>query len=76
MTPDEIAVLADALSVRLQRPSPWMDTRGVAAYLQCGVKRIHALTASRGIPFHREGGRLLFHRDEIDEWILTGSRRS
>lgn len=53
-------------------PSPWLDAEGAAARIGCGKRRIYDLAGADRIPVHREGARLLFHRDELDEWITSG----
>ena len=53
-------------------PSPWLDADGAAARIGCGKRRIYDLAGANRIPVHREGARLLFHRDELDEWISSG----
>ncbi len=61
------------LNDQLESGSPWLDVRGAAAHLGVPVERIRKLVAGRRIPFHQErpGGRISFHRDELDEWQLS-----
>lgn len=61
------------LSDRLaENHSPWMTAPEAAAYLRCGVSRIRKLCMTNAIPVHRDGGRVLFHRDELDEFVRAG----
>ncbi len=53
--------------------SPWCDYKGAAEHLACAPKRIRNLTAARRIPHHREGGRVIYHKGELDRWILEGT---
>jgi excisionase family DNA binding protein len=67
---------AELVLARLQADiaggSPWLDWQGAADYLGCKPKRIRNLTSQGRIPFHREGGRVVYHRQELDAWVLEG----
>lgn len=56
----------------LPESSPWMDVNSAAEYLACSPQRIRKLVARRELPYHQErpGGRVFFHRGELDEWLL------
>ncbi len=54
-------------------PTPWLTPDTAAQHLGCGKRRIYDLAAANRIPLHREGNRLLFHRDELDAWIVSGA---
>ena len=56
--------------------SPWMTAAEAAAYLRCPVSRIRKLTAIRELPCHRDGRRVLYHRDELDDYIARGGATS
>jgi hypothetical protein len=51
--------------------SPWMTRREAADYLGLPVSR---LEKDRRIPCHRDDGRVLYHRDEIDQHFLSLGR--
>jgi excisionase family DNA binding protein len=54
-------------------PSPWLDVAGAAEYIGgAPTSRVYALVSAGRIPHHRDGSRLLFHRDELDAWIRDG----
>ena len=57
------------------RPEPWLDVTGAAAYLACPKSRIYALVHQRAIPHHRDGSRLLFRHAELDAWVEGGGAR-
>lgn len=63
------------LAQMADRPE-YMGTEEIAAYLGWPKKRIDNLSCERRIPFHKDGGRRLFIRQEIDEWAtqLDGPR--
>jgi excisionase family DNA binding protein len=54
------------------RADKWFSSKQTAAYLDCGVGRIHNLVSEGRLPSHKEGGRLLFLRSELDDWIRSG----
>ncbi|HEX5527224.1 MAG TPA: excisionase family DNA-binding protein [Solirubrobacterales bacterium] len=66
---------AEIVLERLGEPtpsSPWLDVAGAAEYIAAPVSRIYALVSANRIPHHRDGSRLLFHRDELDDHIRSG----
>ncbi|HEY3123358.1 MAG TPA: helix-turn-helix domain-containing protein [Thermoanaerobaculia bacterium] len=65
--------LVDERVAELNR-SPWMNVKEAADYLRCGTSRLYKLTAADAIPHFKEEGRLLFNREDLDEW-LEGFRR-
>jgi excisionase family DNA binding protein len=60
-----------------QDPSPWLDVERAATYLNISRDSLYKLTAARAIPFRKRPGgqRLLFHRDELDQWLEHTYRR-
>ena len=49
--------------------SPWLSLAKAAAYLDWPRQRLYKLTASGEIPHYKHEGRLLFRRDELDQWL-------
>jgi excisionase family DNA binding protein len=77
---EAIAQRAAALALeRLDRreSSPWMDLAQAATYLGFSRDRLYKLTAAGAVPCRRRPGgqRLLFHRDELDQWLETAWER-
>jgi excisionase family DNA binding protein len=70
---EQVALRAVEL-IREQEPESdeWLTSKQAADYLKCGRGRIHNLVSEGRIPVHREGGRLLFSRQELDDWIKSG----
>ena len=68
---EALDLIADRGLVRLASPtgSPWMNLNTAAGYLDWSPKRLYNLVASNEIPHRKQGGRLLFHRGELDEWL-------
>ncbi len=46
-----------------------MTVKELAEYLSLPVRRIYIWKSEGKIPYVKLGGRLLFDRQEIDEWI-------
>lgn len=70
---DELAArVAERLAGTVSSASPWMDRRAAAAYLDVSVAR---LEKDRTVPCHRWEGRVLYHRAELDEWLLAMGAR-
>lgn len=72
--------LAPRLAARLGQTTSgsgdvWLDVTGAAEYVSCPKSRIYALTSARRIPFHKDGSRTLFRRDELDEWLRAGGAK-
>jgi len=44
--------------------SPWLTATEAAAYLRRSTSRVCKLTSTRELPCHRDGRRVLYHRDE------------
>jgi hypothetical protein len=52
----------------------WLDAKGLAEHLGVSEKTVHNRTApnvENPIPYHSltPGGRKMFHRGEVDEWL-------
>lgn len=52
--------------------SPWLNTQQAADYLACTTDRLYDLKQVGHIPYYKDGSRLLFRRDELDEWLRKG----
>jgi excisionase family DNA binding protein len=50
--------------------SPWLNVDEAADYLRCGRKRIYDLVSQSRVPVHRDATRLLFRREDLDEYVL------
>ena len=61
-------LVADRLSGVPAGSSPWLDRKAAAIYLGVSVSR---LEKDRTVPSHRWEGRVLYHRVELDEWLLA-----
>lgn len=49
-----------------------MDIKQAAAYLKLKVNTLYEKTALRLIPHSKKGGKLLFVRDELLNWVKAG----
>jgi excisionase family DNA binding protein len=72
--------LADAIARRLEEhlgaaSSPWLTAQEAADYIGAPLSRVRQLTMGDEIPVHRDGRRVLYHRDELDRWLIEGASR-
>ncbi|MGO9790532.1 MAG: helix-turn-helix domain-containing protein [Solirubrobacteraceae bacterium] len=75
LDPDQLAELERGLAARLASVTTtqrWLDLNEAASYIRAPTSRIRKLVMTREIPHHRDGRRLLFRRDELDEFIRNG----
>lgn len=79
---EALAILADRLGPLLvpwlsqnHQPESWLDVPQASEYLACPRSRIYALVSTGRIPHHKDGSRLLFRREELDEWVRAGGGR-
>jgi excisionase family DNA binding protein len=57
---------AELVLAQLGNGSPWLTREAAARYLSLPVSR---LEKDKAIPCHREGRRVLYHRDELDAYL-------
>jgi excisionase family DNA binding protein len=65
----EIVVAELNASTHHEPLDPWMTTLAAASYLQLSPEAVRARARRGTIPAHRDGQRLLFHRDELDSYL-------
>lgn len=68
----DVQRIADAVAQRLQPPAAadeWLTVEQAAQHLKCSTSRIYQGTSKRTLPFHRDGGRLMFSRTELDRHV-------
>jgi len=55
----------------------WLSVPELADYIKSSESTIRRLISSGSIPFHRvgENGKIIFHRRQIDLWLLTGEKQ-
>jgi hypothetical protein len=57
--------------------SPWLDTARAAPYCGYGVGTFERYRITgEGPVYSRVGRRVLYHVDDLDEWMRLGRRRS
>lgn len=49
--------------------SPWLSIEAASRYLDWPKQRLYKLTAAGEIPHYKHEGRLLFRREELDNWL-------
>jgi excisionase family DNA binding protein len=77
------ARVVELLGAQLAAPAPstWMTVPEAAEYLRGKPKRLYDLVGQRReddpeqrrLPVHRDGSRLLFHRRELDSYLLDAT---
>lgn len=72
LSPEAVEAIADRAAglvlERLEREaSPWLTRERAAVYLGLPLSR---LEKDKAIPCHRDGRRVLYHRDELDRFLL------
>jgi excisionase family DNA binding protein len=79
---DALDALAERLAPRLaarlgqsEADSGWLHVAGAAEYVACPKSRIYALVSANRIPYHKDGSRTLFRREELDQWVRSGGGR-
>ena len=53
-------------------PSPWLTVEKVAQYVSVSPGTVRNWVSQKDIPQARRGRVLRFHRQRIDEWLVTG----
>jgi excisionase family DNA binding protein len=53
-----------------------MSAEEAAEYIRCPLSRIRKLTMQHEIPHEHDGRRVLYRREELDEFIRQGGARS
>lgn len=65
-------LVAERLADRLQSSSsPWLDVEAAAAHLACSRERIYDLVQSGQLEHARDGRRLLFRREHLDDYLAA-----
>jgi hypothetical protein len=69
-----IRAVADAMAAQQSavRPS-FLDVEGAAGFIASTPAAIRSLVQRGEVPFHKApNGRLLFDRDELEQWVRSG----
>jgi len=78
LTDDQLAEIAEhaAALVSFTTPalSPWLNVADAAERMRCGKDRIYDLIALGKLRPHRDGRRVLLHRDDIDAYVEGRTR--
>jgi hypothetical protein len=70
--------VVEKLAHQLGHREGWVDVKAAAAHLHCRPRRIYDQVADAdrtGIPFGRDGSRLLFKLTALDEWVASRNGR-
>jgi len=70
---DELRTIVREEIAAVNGHSCFLDVKGAADYLSSTPSAVRSLVKRCAIPVHRDPrGRLLFDRDELREWVLSG----
>ena len=73
--PDDLAVIITAVKgMRVQ--SPWLSATDAAEYLRCPLSRVRKLTMVGELPCERDGRRVLYHRQALDDYVRAGGSKT
>ena len=72
MHPDDLAAIMAVLGNAVRVQTPWLSAVEAAEYLRCPVSRVRKLTSTGELPHEHDGHRVLYHRDRLDSFILSG----
>jgi excisionase family DNA binding protein len=79
LPPEFIDQLADLVAARLAErvdtaERVWLSAPEAANYLNMKLDLLYKRTSAEAIPFHKDGGRLLFNRNELDAYMARNAR--
>ncbi|SFI11075.1 helix-turn-helix transcriptional regulator [Halpernia frigidisoli] len=57
------------------REQRFMDMKSIVEYIPLKTSTIYTMVCKQTIPFDKIGGKLIFDRIEIDEWVKGGRTR-
>lgn len=73
LRPEDIAtIVKQCVEAAPRVSSPWMSAGEAADYIRCPLSRIRKLTSSGDLPHEHDGSRVLYHRDDLDQYIRQG----
>jgi len=53
-----------------------LTSKEVVALTGYSINTINKKVSKREMPHYKQGGRVFFHRDEIESWLLSGKRET
>lgn len=53
-----------------------LTKKEVASLSGYSINTINHKVSKREIPYYKQGGRVFFHKDEIEEWLLSNRRET
>ncbi|MGZ6285269.1 MAG: helix-turn-helix domain-containing protein [Ktedonobacterales bacterium] len=70
--PDDLSAIISAVHGVVRVQSPWLSADEAAEYLRAPISRIRKLTMTGELPHEKDGRRVLYHKDDLDAFILDG----
>jgi excisionase family DNA binding protein len=65
--------VVDMLGERDWQPEPWLTVQQAADHLACRPQRIYNLVSQRRLRHAKDGSRVLFRRQWLDEYLEAGA---
>ncbi|QDU98769.1 helix-turn-helix domain-containing protein [Lignipirellula cremea] len=53
--------------------SPWLKPDEAAEYLGIALGTLRNWTSAKFVPFSKRGGIVRYHRNQLDQWLLSKS---
>ena len=67
--------MRDQENHRPLKETPWLTIQELSQYLSVSVGTVRNWVSQRYIPFARRGRVVRFHREKIDQWLMSGACR-
>jgi len=66
----------ECIEQKITSVQTWLSVTDLAQYIKSSESSIRRLVSKNEIPFKRvgSGGKILFHRRQIDLWLLSGEK--
>ena len=58
-----------------KNPPAWMTIEETAQYLRCSLRHLRETVSKKEIPHTKFGGKVLFNRHRIDEWMIQNEEK-
>lgn len=79
VTSEELCAFGEHLiriMLKEQKEKKVLTNKEVAEMSGYSINTINHKVSKREIPYYKQGGRVFFHRDEIEEWLLSNMRET
>jgi excisionase family DNA binding protein len=70
---ERVAAITNDSTGSLTQPEPWLNVDQAADYLACARQRIYNLVSQRRLRHAKDGSRVLFRRQWLDDYLEASS---